>query len=182
MNEKQSHVGYIQCIFAQEHPGRGNWDDMLQSVRWAHATQIGLRDQGVVAKVLAGSFSWPVGNGASGGAGSQDVYNLQFSRSDWEAQGPDSQGEYPALYAWVYLPQSEEIVDLSTRHLKAQSSRFFPNLNCSELEAPEYLWSTIDDLPLGVDYYADIDATILVNHVLVPVLQNEANYFPTPTV
>lgn len=113
----------------------------------------------VRAFMQAGTCTWPLRLGRA------DYRDSPSYGMTWDPQAADlparlGRGELPEMHAWVLLPDTMEIVDLSTR--------YWPGL-CKEGTGmdwpgdlpPDYLWTPYNALPKGVRYVADRAATEL---------------------
>jgi hypothetical protein len=81
----------------------------------------------------------------------------------WSPQSPASAlsvtlGNLPEMHVWVGLVDSQELVDFSTRHLKAAARSH--GLAWTAADPPRYLWCPAAELPDWVVYRPMADASI----------------------
>jgi hypothetical protein len=127
---------------------------------WAALTRDYLNmHYGVGAALEAGTMMWRF-NAVDDG-----VHNTHFSYV-WDPRHPRSiaaceQGRLPEMHAWVAIPSSGEIIDLTTRYLVARAAA--EGMAWTAPEPPQFLWARISALPAGTIYRADPVATLLTS-------------------
>jgi hypothetical protein len=125
---------------------------------YAHHTVSVLWQAGYKAVIQAGSFSWP----RMLREHDDGIVDTHFSY-EWSPHDPASAlsvafGNLPEIHVWVGLVEEQEIVDFTTRHIKAAAVAM--NLPWTNSAPPRYLWTPTQQLPDWVSYRPDPQATI----------------------
>ena len=129
---------------------------------YAHHTLSFLWRRGFQAVVQAGSLQWPRIRKED----DDGVMNTHFAYQ-W---GPTQEsamsvaiGNLPEMHVWVGIVDRQEIVDFTTRHLKAAAAALGP---WTAADPPNYLWCPADQPPDWVIYRPNRDASIYANVLL----------------
>lgn len=131
---------------------------------YAHRTATVLWRHGREAVIQAGSLQWPrVRRSEDDG-----LMNTHFAYM-WTPAAPASRasaalGGLPEMHVWVGLVDQQEIVDFTTRHLRAAAMQ--RGLAWTTDDPPPYLWCRADQTPDWVVYRPDRDATIYACSIL----------------
>lgn len=172
-------IDHIRQTFCALYP-EYRLDDPTQCLRWAHASCVGLRSFGILAIPVVGSMSWQIVPDHLDDGICATHFSYEFSPSHPLSQLSMRAGNLPEMHAWACLPEVDEILDLTTRHLKAQCRRIAPTTQWLSPDPPVYLWARSDQLPLGAEYRPDLLATELVHDVLLQFSRQRLPHGPTP--
>ena len=127
-------------------------------LHWAAAAHRELFFHGFKPTIKAGSMNWPIVPEHLDDGVSATHFSYEF-----EAHNPINllsmaTGNLPEMHVWVWLTDTNETVDLSTRSLQEQCARLTGNrLHWLAPPPPKYLWT--DMLPDGTYYRENIQAT-----------------------
>jgi hypothetical protein len=121
-----------------------------------------LKNLGLFNKVLisAGTFSivrLAVDDGISP---THFSYTFTPDRAAMEAVEND---RMPEMHCWVTIPETQEVVDLTTCYLKDQCKEL-TGLDWKAPDPPDYVWHHIDSLPCGIEYTPSREAVALVQY------------------
>jgi hypothetical protein len=125
---------------------------------YAHHTVSVLWRHGHRAVIQAGSLQWPrVRREEDDGQ-----INTHFAY-EWTPQSPESAlsvvlGNLPEMHVWVGLVDRQEIVDFTTRHLKAAALAL--GMTWTAADPPPHLWCPVSGTPDWVVYRPNRDASI----------------------
>jgi hypothetical protein len=131
---------------------------------YAHHTTAVLRRHGVSAVIQAGSLQWPrVRHDEDDGR-----IDTHFAYM-WTPGAADSAlsvalGNLPEMHVWVGIVDRQEIVDFTTRHLRAAAEA--RGMAWSAPDPPRYLWCPAAEPPDWVVYRPDRDASIYACTIL----------------
>ena len=130
---------------------------------YARETVAVLRHNGIKAVLQAGSMQWPIVKPED----DDGVSNTHFAYM-WEPDHPLSIlatkfGALPEIHVWVGLPETQEVVDFSTRYFKEAAEE--RGLKWRTEDPPQYLWA--HELPNWVRYVPNRDATIFAMKLLI---------------
>lgn len=119
---------------------------------WSVVGATHLCHKGIKANVMAGSMSWPRIKLPEEDDG---IINTHFSYI-WEPNSPATikailEGRMPEMHVWIYLLDTDEIIDLTTRYLVSQCTKL-TGMRWSAPPPPDYLWCNRNDLPPDVVY------------------------------
>jgi hypothetical protein len=117
-------------------------------LQWAVYAARALAARGERACVQAGSAAWPclaVDDGVS-----PTHFAYVWDPDSAETSQRTALGLMPEMHAWVALPDSAEIVDLSAGYQLEQAK--LRGVRWTAPPPPEYVWSTAAELPAGVRY------------------------------
>lgn len=143
--EIERHVARLEnrpglCLYSAHHAA---------SVLWRHGYQ---------AVIQAGSLQWPrVRREEDDGQ-----INTHFAY-EWTPHSPESAlsvalGNLPEMHVWVGLVDRQEIVDFTTRHLKAAAAAL--GMAWTAADPPAYLWCSANATPDWVVYRPDRNASL----------------------
>ena len=125
---------------------------------YAHHTLSVLWRHGFQAVVQAGSLQWPrIRKEDDDGA-----MNTHFAY-EWSPHDPASAmsvaiGNLPEMHVWVGIVDRQELVDFTTRHLKAACAAV--GMAWTAADPPQYLWCPAGQLPDWVVYRPNREASI----------------------
>jgi len=142
-------------------------DDPMQCVRWANATCSVLRTFNIEALPVGGSMNWLAVPPHLDDGVSPTHFSYEFEPHSMQSQFAMFSGNLPEMHAWAYLPATDEIIDMTTRHLQVQCARIAPSMVWQADDPPDYLWARASRLPEGVYYTPDINATELLHGILI---------------
>jgi len=139
-----------QLVRLEERPGL--------CLYYAHHTAAVLWRHGVPAVIQAGSLQWPRVRREEDD-GKIDTHFAYM----WTPTAPESAlsvalGNLPEMHVWVGILDSQEIVDFTTRHLRAAAEA--RGMTWTAADPPRYLWCPAADAPDWVVYRPDRDASI----------------------
>lgn len=146
--EKLCVVTEIRELLAMHHP---NLDPAKGCVYHATATVFTLQKHGVRAVFQAGTAMWPRIKPEE----DDGVSSTHFSYV-WE---PDSattalrlqNNLLPEMHAWAAIPDTQEIVDVTTKYLPRQCEER-ACLAWTAPQPPDFLWASADEWPDNVVY------------------------------
>lgn len=123
---------------------------------WALTGGLIFQRHGIRSLLQAGTMLWP--------AFEEDGVNSTHFGYEWSPEDPASQaafalGMFPEIHIWLALPDTQEIVDFSVKHLP-KACKLDPTMSrvWTKPFPPEYLWATKDEMPDGVIYRPEIPA------------------------
>ena len=161
--EKHRFVKKIRDLFPILHPDVER--PHKSCLYWADTTCKVLTSAGIRTVLQAGSMSWPRINPEQ----DDGVMNTHLSYV-WEPHNHTTiqrlmDGLLPEIHIWCAIPETMEIVDLTTRYHQQQ---------CQDLgmdwlgdPPPDYLWSDQKHWPDRVRYVPDRSATYLAINMLL---------------
>lgn len=136
---------------------------------WADSTVKILRKYGYNAQLQAGSLQWSCRNNNWIDDGvSHTHFSYMWDKNvarQFLRNGLLSVGILPEMHCWAGIIDTNEIVDLSTRHLIQQYEKTMRE----EWQAPTpplYLWADKDTILDGVRYIPDVEAIYFALMVL----------------
>ena len=111
------------------------------------------------AIIQAGSASWPLINDREDDGVRSTHFSYQFEL-DKNAIGKLMEGKLPELHAWAALPDTNEIIDITTCYGPRQAERMGVIKRRDDWTAPvhDFIWTKADRLPRGVLYHASMQA------------------------
>jgi len=134
----------------------------------AFFTMLRLHKKGIKSSIQGGSRQWPIIPREEDDGKCNTHLSLMWSPTDPRTIRSLSAGRAPEVHCWVGIPESGELIDLTTCHLKENAAD--AGIDWRVADPPDYLWvDGFSDLPEDVVYLADLDATNFVN-VLVKTL------------
>ena len=125
---------------------------------YAHQTVSVLWQHGYRAVIQAGSLQWPrIRREEDDG-----VMNTHFAY-EWTPHAPESAfsvalGNLPEMHVWVGLVDRQEIVDFTTRHLKAAALTL--GMAWTAPDPPPYVWCLANETPDWVVYRPNREASL----------------------
>ncbi len=111
---------------------------------------------GYRALIQAGSLYWPIVPPDKDDGKSPTHFSYEWSPWREESRAALKLGLLPEMHVWVGLPDQNELLDFSTKHLPQQAEQ--EGLVWRTPAPPDFLWSSSSDLPDGVVYKPRIDA------------------------
>lgn len=126
---------------------------------WAAAVVTRLKKEGVRAVLQAGSFSWPRIKPENDDGVCSTHFSYVFNRSDPFTKVRVAQGLLPEIHCWAAIPDTGEIIDLTTRFLPFLCES--TGLEWTNERPPDYFWGTADELPDRVLYQPCMTAIAL---------------------
>ena len=118
-----------------------------------------LRNHGIEALPQAGDMSWPIVWPKDDNGRGPTHFSYVWEPRSLISITAMRMGKLPEVHAWLGIPKTREIVDLSTRFLVEQCTDT-AGLEWKTDPPPDYLWA--DQLPDGVYYRPVKDATMMV--------------------
>jgi hypothetical protein len=115
-----------------------------------------LLQYGYRALIQAGSMSWPIVPPGQDDGTSPTHFSYEWSPWREESQAALKLGLLPEIHVWVGLPDSNELLDFSTKYLPEQAAK--EALVWRTPLPPDFLWCGPSELPDGVLYKPDLDA------------------------
>ena len=129
---------------------------------YAHHTARILCQHGYKAVIQAGSLQWPRLKDDDGVSATH--FSYMWSPNDLASQVSARMGGLPEMHVWAGIVDQQQLVDFSTRHLVKAAEVL--DLYWTAAAPPQYLWCPASQLPEGVVYRPDRDATILACRIL----------------
>ncbi len=68
------------------------------------------------------------------------------------------QGMIPEIHCWIGLPETQEVVDVTTRFLPASLVDMNPTAVWTAPRPPDFFWGTADDMPPGWNFECKVEA------------------------
>lgn len=121
------------------------------------ALGVALRSNGINAIPQAGTCYWPRITQEQDDGVSPNVFGYCWEPDSINTILKIARDELPEIHAWVALPQTNEIIDITTRHLKEQCETL-ATLKWTAPDPPDYLWEHCLKLPDYVLYKPDTRA------------------------
>ena len=125
---------------------------------YAHHTAAVLWRHGLPVVIQAGSMQWPRICRQEDDGVMDTHFAYQWTPGAYDSALSVALGNLPEMHVWIGLLDSQEIVDFTTRHLKAAAAH--RGFTWSAAEPPRYLWCRADRLPDWVVYRPIADASI----------------------
>lgn len=125
---------------------------------------------GIKNKIQSGSMHYPIIDMALDDGKQPTHFSYQFESK--MAYAMIAKNMFPELHIWNYLPDTQELVDLTTCYIPRQTKE------CTGLEfkgpiSPDYIWSK--DLPKNVIYEPNIEADA-ITIILIENLIKQQRY------
>lgn len=127
---------------------------------WAAETTRELSRRGLRALIQAGTLMWPRVLPEQDDGVSPTHFSYVWEPNSMTTRNLILAGMLPEMHIWVGLPDSNEIVDLTTKFLPVQCQRLI-KYDWPGIKPPDYLWTNAKELPEGVIYEPDIKAIVL---------------------
>jgi hypothetical protein len=134
------------CLFSAHHAA---------SVLWRHRYK---------AVIQAGSLQWPRIRREEDDGVINTHFAYEWTPGAYESALSVALGNLPEIHVWVGLLDSQEIVDFTTRHLKAAAAE--QGMAWSAADPPAYLWCPAAALPDWVVYRPNRDASVYACTIL----------------
>lgn len=131
---------------------------------YAHHTAAVLWRHRYRAVIQAGSLQWPRLRPEDDDGVVATHFAYEWSPTTPESAMSVALGNLPEVHVWVGLVDRQEIVDFTTRHLRASSLAL--GLEWTAAAPPDYLWCSAQDTPERVVYRPNRDASIYANILL----------------
>jgi hypothetical protein len=125
---------------------------------YAHHTALVLWQHGYQAVIQAGSLQWPRVRREEDDGTMNTHFAYQWTPQSSESALSVALGNLPEMHVWVGLVDRQEIVDFTTRHLKAAALAF--NMAWTAAEPPAYIWCPANGTPDWVVYRPYRDASL----------------------
>ncbi len=119
------------------------------SVLWKHRYRV---------VIQAGSLQWPRVRREEDDGQMNTHFSYMWTPGAYDSALSVAVGNLPEMHVWVGILDSQEIVDFTTRHLRAAGEA--RGMAWSAADPPPYLWSLAAALPDWVVYQPDRDASI----------------------
>jgi hypothetical protein len=129
----------------------------------AHAVASVLHGAGMRPVIQAGSLQWPRMRRDEDDGVCNTHFAYMWTPGDPASRLAVSMGQLPEMHVWVGLLQEQQIVDFSTRNLRAEANRC--GLTWTAEDPPPYLWT--HELPDWVAYTPDRQATLFACRAIV---------------
>jgi hypothetical protein len=139
-------------------------DHAGQCLFYAHNTATVLCRHRYRAVIQAGSLQWPRVRHEEDDGRIDTHFAYMWSPGAHDSAVSVALGNLPEMHVWVGLLDSQEIVDFTTRHLRAAAAA--RGLLWTAADPPPYLWCPANDLPDWVVYRPDRDASIYACTIL----------------
>jgi len=130
---------------------------------YAHHTAATLWQHGYQAVIQAGSLQWPRIQRSEDDGVMNTHFAYEWSPRDLQSAVSVAMGNLPEMHCWVGIVDKQELVDFTTRHLKAAASQ---GMAWSAAEPPAYLWCPANDTPEWAVYRPNRDATLYACTIL----------------
>lgn len=130
------------------------WDTAL-CFYYGVATVETLRAHGVRAVIQAGSASWPRVRPEQDDGVMATHFSYEWSPHEMPSRMMLAKGGMPEMHVWVGLPETSEIVDMTTGLWPAQAKRI-GGFDWLGDQPPKFFWGS--KLPKGVHYTPVSDA------------------------
>lgn len=162
--EKQS-VYHSVCAlyksrYGEDHMSKGS------CLYWANCGGTILRNMGFRVLPQAGSMQWPILPESLDDGETPTHFTYLWSPNDPLSAAALALGDLPEIHVWLGLPETNEIVDFSTKFLSHQAEEC--GLNWQTPLPPDFLWTKADELPEQVHYVPNMDAIAFVLRRMLP--------------
>lgn len=129
---------------------------------WAHAGWKVMTDHGFDVLFQAGSLSWPMVPREEWITNPITHFSYVWSPETPQSQTMLKAGKLPEIHVWLALPQRMELVDFSTGTLPTHAQANHELARWTGPKPPDFLWCRFADIPEGVFYDVNRDATKLL--------------------
>lgn len=123
-----------------------------------------LEQLGYEPLIQAGSCSWPIIPKEEDDGACDTHFSFIFKEE--EAIQHITRGRIPEIHVFLYLQKTEELVDFSTHDLPRVCNNIIGKKWSPKCLPPPFLWCHICDMPPGVNYEANLNATYFVRNAL----------------
>ena len=125
---------------------------------WAFFTVRACRRAGLPAQLQAGTAYWPTGPVNDGEESGPNVFGYEWDPGDPLTRAFLMRGQLPEMHCWAAVAgEPPEIIDLTARFFHARAAACGLEIRCPP--PPEFFWHEGPELPPGVVYLADMEAT-----------------------
>lgn len=136
---------------------------------YAHETIRELDRQGVRAVLQAGSASWLIVPEEHDDGISPTHYSYECEITPRSLMEMITIGVLPEMHVWAAIPNTNEVIDLTTRYLPELSAS--AGLKC-QIDYPPYVWENVRVLSdMGMYYKPTMAATQLAMHLIMERLE-----------
>jgi hypothetical protein len=138
---------------------------------FAHIVALTLHRHGLRPCIQAGSLQWPRMTRAEDDGQVSTHFAYMWAPEDPRSRAALAAGRLPEIHAWVGLPDTQELIDFSTRHLKDAARA--AGLDWTADDPPPFVWARPDALPDWVVYTPNRQATLLAAGLIWEMFQPE---------
>ena len=115
--------------------------------------------------LMAGSMQWQFVPDHLDDGVSNNAFSYMWSPEDPRSRYAMAMGMLPEVHVFAGDPQTQEIIDLSTRDFKRIAENSF-GFNWRTADPPRYVWAKREDLPSEARYYIEPEAIFYVANQL----------------
>ena len=136
-SEKDIFVAHINNLMAETYCGQ---NINAACLYWAGMVckEINKDIEGPRAIIQGGSMSWPCMGDVDDGV-SPTHFSYIFEAGDPQTHKQLKLGRLPEMHVWVAIPETQEIIDLTTKYLTYQAMDL-ANIKWTAAIPPDYLW------------------------------------------
>lgn len=116
-----------------------------------------LARHGIRAVLQAGSAQWRCMDEDDGVSPTHFAYMWELSA---QTKQRVAENKLPELHCWIGIPSTQEIVDISTRHLVEEAERR-AGIKWTAPLPPDYIWAGAKNFPQDCHYMVDMTATAI---------------------
>jgi hypothetical protein len=131
---------------------------------YAHHTAAVLWRHGLSSVIQAGSLQWPRVRREEDDGRIDTHFAYMWTPGAADSALSVALGNLPEMHVWVGIVDRQEIVDFTTRHLRAAAEA--RGMEWSAPDPPRYLWCPAAEPPDWVVYRPDRDASIYACTIL----------------
>jgi hypothetical protein len=135
-----------------------------QCLYYAHHTAAILWRHKYKAVIQAGSLQWPRVRREEDDGRINTHFAYMWTPGAYDSALSVAMGNLPEMHVWVGILDSQEIVDFTTRHLRAAAEA--RGMAWTAADPPPYLWCPAASTPDWVVYRPDRDASIYACMIL----------------
>lgn len=159
--DRQMMIERVASIMEYEHP------KTIQAacLYWAATLIDELSVNGIRGILQAGTLMWPRIRPEQDDGVSPTHFSYVWEANSSTTRTRIAQGLMPEMHVWVGIPETQEIVDLTTRYLKGQCQQLIGHEWIGD-DPPHHLWCKCEELPPGVIYRPDRLATMIAWRLL----------------
>jgi hypothetical protein len=122
---------------------------------WSLTAGLVLQRHGIRSILQAGTMLWPM---AEDTGTNETHFGYQWDPTDIGSQAALEVGAMPEIHIWIVLPETQEIIDFSVRHLPRLAA--LDGKTWTKETPPDFLWVKKEQMPDGVIYRAEVGATL----------------------
>ena len=130
---------------------------------YANHTMRVLQEHGLRAVLQAGSLQWPRITPEQDDGISNTHFAYMWTPTEQASRLSVALGCLPEMHVWVGIIDTQEIVDFTTRHLRAECEA--RDMTWTAPDPPPYLWCSVKNIPSWTVYEANKDATLYAYRV-----------------